>query len=327
MDYPQNCKLQSTLQITNPDQQNLTFNLQEMKYPFVFTIITSFFLSSAGLAQKADLRYTITRKDSTALLITVAFSGNTSGSSVLHLPNEWASQKNLSYAVADLKVRSANTTLTPTDKPGTYTVRYRQGALVVFSYLLRKDWTGALRYPLYFRLVIQHDLFYFEGYSGLVYPELPDTARVRCRLTYQGFNKNDFVGNSFYANKTDGEVTVSLSNLLKSKPLAHLLFGDPIHRTDTLKIEKMSDLGFDYQASKREGKIQGLEAASNAAKAGLAENMPLTDQCSIWSNNTEKPAKVGVVKDGKEVLINYMPVAQVDRQTPQFTVSPLYRDR
>lgn len=496
----------------------------------------------------------------------------------MHLPKEWAGQQTLYGAVSELKTLSVQTAVTPADQPDRYTIRYRPGAAVKFSYVLHKDWAGPLRYPLYFRPVVQRDLFYFDGHSGLVYPDPSDTAQVRCRLTYKGFHNNEFIGNSFYANHTDGWFTVSLNNLLNSvfcagnfrsktirvrghqvviavagKPaftddeafsgisqiilaerrfwndagpnyylttflplydqgntggtayyhafslfqsadlglaenllpiiaheyfhnwlglglkmpepdepykwfsegfteyysykvlwqtgilskqdflarintylkayflspyfdlpnqqligrywesselkllsyrrglvlaflldnritekqhkslddllrllyaesgpgmtfseqrfgnlvisysdrntlaainqanaghneqLTRLLFTDPVYRMDTLKVNKMFDLGFDYQASKRIGKVQGLEAGSHAAKAGLAEHMPLTDQCSIWFNDTEKPAKIGVVKDGKNQLIEYIPVAVVDRRIPQVMVSSVHR--
>jgi len=550
-----------------------------MRCRFIFISILIFF-SINSFAQKPDLAYTIARKDTTALHIIVSFTGNRSGSSILHLPKEWASQQDLYRAVSTLKALSVQTTILATDNPDSYTIRYRPGTKVIFSYVLRKDWSGALRYPLYFRPVIQHDLFYFDGYSGLVYPDLSDTAHIRCRLTYKGFNQDDFIGNSFYAKKTDGRVILSLGNLLNSifcagnfrsktinvkgrqvvialtgkpaftddeafssisriilaerhfwddagpdyylttflplydqgntggtayyhafslfqsadqgisgsllpmiaheyfhnwlglglkmpepdepykwfsegfteyysykillktgiitekdfiarintyvkeyflspyfnlpsqgligkywessglkllsyrrglvlaflldnrikekklrslddllralytesrpamtfsndlfntlvrdysdqetltainqanagnnQPLSQLLFQDPVYPTDTLKVEKLFDLGFDYQVSKAAGKIKGLEAGSNAAKAGLVENMPLTDQYSIWFNNVDKPAKIGVVDHGKEELIEYMPVTKLDRSIPQFTVRSTDRGR
>lgn len=549
-----------------------------MRYSLLFTLILSLYFSLNGFAQKNDLTYTLARKDSTSLHITVSFTGNRSGSSILHLPNGWASQQDLYKSVSGLTPLSLQTRISPTDKSDSFTIWYKPGTKVIFRYVLRKDWSGALRYPLYFRPVIQPDLFYFDGYSGLVYPDLADTAHIRCRLTYQGFNKADFAGNSFYANKKDGGFTVSLGNLLNSifcggkfrsktinikghqiivaltgKPaftdeeafssiariilaerhfwndagpdyylttflplydqgntggtayyhafslfqsadegisgnllpmiaheyfhnwlglglkmpepdepykwfsegfteyysykvllqtdiisqeefltkvnaylkgyflspyfnlpdqelvgrywesselkllsyrrglvlaflldsrikektgrslddllralyakcsptmifsnklfadlvvsycdqpalaavnqansgnnqsLTNLLFAIP--GTDTLKVQKLFDLGFDFQASRATGKIKGLEAGSHAAKAGLTENMPLTAQYSIWFGDTDKPAKIGVLRDGKEILIEYRPVAEVDRPVPQIRVSAVNQGR
>jgi len=551
-----------------------------MRYSSIYILTTVLCYSLNCFAGKTDLTYTIARRDSTRLFITVSFTGNRNGSSILHLPNEWAGQQNLYHAISALKALSANATITPTDQPNSYVIRYEPGKRVVFGYVLHKDWTGVLRYPLYFRPVIRRDLFYFEGYSGLIYPELADTAHIRCRLAYKRFNKDEFIGNSFYANKRDGRFTVSLSDLRNSifcagkfrsktinlnghqlvialtgtpaftddkafssisriilaerhfwndagpnyyfitflplydqgntggtayyhafslfqsaglgiygnllpmiaheyfhnwlglglkmpepdepykwfsegfteyysykvlwqtgvfskadflskinaylkdyflspyfnmpsqqltgrywesselkllsyrrgfvlaylldtriaekghkslddllrelyarsapsmtfsnelfsalalsysdrytlnaidranagdnEPLTHLLFAGANYHTDTLKVEKMFDLGFDFQASKAAGKVKGLEAGSNAAKAGLAENMPLTDKYSIWFNNTDEPAKIGVVNNGKELLIEYIPVIEVDRRIPQIGMSSVDEGR
>ena len=64
----------------------------------------------------------------------------------------------------------------------------------------------------------------------------------------------------------------------------------------------------------------GLTAGSNAAKAGLIENMKLTDKLSVWFNNTEKPAVIGVTDSGKEKLIQYIPVLNVDKNIPQIVL-------
>lgn len=541
-----------------------------MKQLCIFLLFASLLFTLTCRAQKPDLHYTLTKKDSTTLAITVAFTGNSKGNTILHLPNTWASQTDLYKAVSAITALSSGTSITPTPDPDHFAVQYQPRSRVVFSYQLHKDWTGRLRYPLYFRPVITPGFFYFDGYSGLVYPDLADTTNIHCTLAYEGFSKDDFIGNSFFANKKNGQLIVSLSNLLNSifcagdfrsktikikghqivvaltgKPaftdkeafssisriilaerrfwndagpdyyfttflplydqgntggtayyhafslfqstdqglsenllpmiaheyfhnwlglglkmpepdepykwfsegfteyysykilwqtgiiskedflrkinayirnyflspyfnlpnrkligrywesselkllsyrrglvlaflldnrimenrhqslddllrslyvesspsmtfsnklfgslvlsysdqhtldaidqanagnngqLAHLLFADPIYRMDTLKVEQMFDLGFDYQASKAAGKVKGLEAGSNAAKAGLTENMQLTDKYSIWFNNTQKPAMVGVIDHGKAKLIEYLPVTKVDRLVPQ----------
>ena len=539
---------------------------------------TLFLLISLGFSlvcsgQKTDLSYTLSRKDSTTLKVKVAFTGDATGHTALHLPDKWASQQSLFKAVSGLTALSPATVISATDRRDKYTIRYKPGMKVVFSYLLHKDWEGPLKYPLYFRPVINADYFYFEGYSGLVYPGLADTAHIHCRLSYEGFSKDDFIGNSFYANATEGKFTVSQENLLnavfcagkfrskttkvaghrivvaltgklafsddtafssitniiraerrfwndkgpdyyftlflplydqgntggtahyhafslfqsvgldlksnllpmiaheyfhnwlglglkmpepdepykwfsegfteyysfkilfqtgliskdeflsringylkdyylspyfnmaaqkligrywesselkllsyrrglilaflidsrireksygslddllrdlyrESSPsmifsnvlfsrlirsycgpstamavdkandgdnnrLTALLFGGRLYQADSLQVDKVFDLGFDWQASRKAGKITGLEVESNAAKAGLVSGMKLTDRLSVWFNNTRKPAVIGVEQDGKEKVIEYIPVLQVDKIIPQMKV-------
>ena len=541
-----------------------------MKYLFLLLIL---FFSLTCLASEADLSYTISRKDSTTLLVKVAFTGNGKGNTILHLPNEWASQHALYTAISDITAISKHTVVKPTGRPDIYSINYSPGRQVIFSYLLHKDWPGELKYPLYFRSVIQPDFFYFEGYSGIVYPELSDTTHIKCHIAYKGFVKDDFIGNSFFSNKKEGSFTVSQDDLLNSifcagkfrskttivnghqlvvaltgkpafsdkavfssivkiilaerrfwndagpdyyltiflplydqgntggtahyhafslfqsadlgltgnllpmiaheyfhnwlglglkmpapdepykwfsegfteyysyrilyetgiisekdffkkvnaylrdyflspyfslanqeligrywenselkllsyrrgfveafmlnsqisekheksldellrelylrsfparifsnklfdnlvckysdqktltainqsnvgdnKPLARLLFTNQYYQMDTLKVDKVFDLGFNYEASKAAGKIVGLTAGSNAAKAGLAENMKLSNKYSIWFGNTEKPAMIGVIEHGQEKSIQYIPQLRVDKRIPQLII-------
>lgn len=549
-----------------------------MKLLSLFTFIATLFLSTICRAQKPELSYTFSRGDSTTLRIEVTFTGNNTGSTLLHLPNEWANQKSLYKAISDIKAISPQTAIEPTDKPDVYQINYKSGAPVSFSYLLHKDWHGPLKYPLYFRPVIQRDFFYFEGYSGLVYPELADTTKIKCHLFYKGFAKDDFIGSSFFANASEGRFTVGLSDLLnsifcagkfrsktfgdkgheivvaltgspafndedafsdiskiilaerhfwndngpayyftlflplydqgntggtahyhafslfqsvelglsgnllpmiaheyfhnwlglglqmpepdepykwfsegfteyyaykmlnglgivtekeflaqtnakikdyflspyfgidskaligrywenseikvlsynrgfvqaflldsriaekshrsldellhklyqksapsmifsthlfdglvkrysdqqtiaaiklanegKNEALTQLLFTSKRYQTDTLNVDKVFDLGFDYVASKATGKVIGLTAGSNAAKAGLVENMQLTGKYSIWFNNTEKPALIGVKTNGEEKFIQYIPLLNVDKHIPQIAEKNLNR--
>jgi predicted metalloprotease with PDZ domain len=187
-----------------------------MKLRFLYTFINVLSLSLVCQANEADLSYTLSRKDSTTLQVEVTFTGTNPGHTLLYLPNEWASQKSLYKAISAITAISPNTAIEPTEKPYIYNISYRPGKKVAFSYLLHKDWSGPLKHPLYFRPVIQSDYFYFEGYSGLVYPKLSDTTHIKCRLIYSGFAKDDFIGNSFFANTKAGNFTVGLDDLLNS---------------------------------------------------------------------------------------------------------------
>jgi predicted metalloprotease with PDZ domain len=103
------------------------------------------------------------------------------------------------------------------------------------------------------------------------------------------------------------------ANTLLTNILAHSVH----YKFQMVAVNKIFDLGFDYASSRQAKKIVGLKAGSNAEKAGLAENMEITNRFSIWTNDTEKPAKVEVIKDGKKVWLQYIPSAEVKLYVPQ----------
>ena len=172
---------------------------------------------SVHALSRPGLSYVFTRKDSSALSITLIFSGNSKGTSRLLLPTEWAGQQKLYHSVSELKALSRATRLLPTDTPWVYTVSYPPGTnKVIISYTLRQDWSGPLRNPQYFRAVIGSDAFYFPGYSGLVYPEISREKLLDCRVTYRGFPTKDFLGNSFFAESKSRRFQASIADLRNS---------------------------------------------------------------------------------------------------------------
>jgi len=164
-------------------------------------------------AKTAVLSYSFTRVDSASVLVKLAFTGNKTGVTTLLLPKQWASQDNLYTAVTNLRALTKHATVNATDTAWQYMVKHKPGAKVVISYILHKDRQGALRYPLYFRPVIEKDFIYFEGYSALVYPDIEDTVPVKCRLSFTGFPGGAFTGNSFFAGRPSGTFTATLAQL------------------------------------------------------------------------------------------------------------------
>jgi predicted metalloprotease with PDZ domain len=188
-----------------------------MKPLFVTTIVLSILTNYLFAKSKpVNLDYILQRKDSTSLLITVSFKGNKAGKTVLHLPDDWAGQHMLYKAVSMLHALSKATFTDTTLQPDNYIVRYRPGSVVTIAYNLSQGWSGPFKYPFYSRPVIRANLFYFEGYSGLAYPDLAESHAIRCKITYQGFAKEEFKGNSFFSNQRSGTFMSSIRELRNS---------------------------------------------------------------------------------------------------------------
>lgn len=181
-------------------------------------IIISFCLTvNLAKAKSTYLEYTFQRRDSTSLQITLSFTGDKSGTTLLHLPNEWAGQVMLYKCISKITVISKGSSVAATDKPYEYLIKSSPGSKVTLTYILSKDWTGPVKYPFYFRPVIAQDHFFFEGYSGIAYPDIADSVAVKCKISYVGFKKNTFFGNSFFAGKPSNVfITSSINNITNS---------------------------------------------------------------------------------------------------------------
>jgi len=203
------------------------------------------------LAQErpVELDYQIQKKDDTSLLITLSFAGNKTGTTLLHLHNKANGQRNLYKAISQLRALSKKTSVDSTSSPDAYLIRYAPGKKIILSYVLSQDRGGSLKKPVYARLIVQKDIFYFDGYSGLVYPDVADSVSISCKISYGGFSNGDFKGNSFFINKDGGNFIVSHHDLMNS------LFCAGNYNTKTIKIGDhqiiMAELGTQIQSGER----------------------------------------------------------------------------
>jgi predicted metalloprotease with PDZ domain len=66
------------------------------------------------------------------------------------------------------------------------------------------------------------------------------------------------------------------------------------------------DLGFDFEASRRDGIVTGVRESSNAFGAGLRDGQKITGW-SVYHGNPDKQVKLGVVDNGEKKTIIYLP--------------------
>lgn len=120
----------------------------------------------------------------------------------------------------------------------------------------------------------------------------------------------------------DSITLAAINNTLEGKndSLTNILINSKAYKIQLQRIDKVFDLGFNFAASQKAKKIVGLKKGSNAETAGLIEGMDITNGFSIWNNNTEKPAKVQVIRNGIKEWIEYFPVAESNIQVPQIII-------
>jgi predicted metalloprotease with PDZ domain len=126
------------------------------------------------------LRYTFTPNFATSspsLHVVLTFQGSDAGSSKLILPTMWAGQRDLFNAIHNLKSDDSRT--------------------VKISYDLVNDWTGPLRHPKEFRVVIQRTHVILNGQNGLIHPEIGQTDQVETTFRWRKLPRSWIVASSF----------------------------------------------------------------------------------------------------------------------------------
>lgn len=77
------------------------------------------------------------------------------------------------------------------------------------------------------------------------------------------------------------------------------------------------DLGLDYAASRKAGRVVGVDSDGPAFKAGLRDDQVLSGRVSVYDGQTHKPAIFTVQTDAGPKAIEYYPIGKTVR-TPQF---------
>lgn len=155
---------------------------------------------TAAAEQPVILRYTF-RPDFAAsgpsLHVVLTFRGSQDGKSKLILPTTWAGERDLFNAIHNLRSVNSTTSIVTTGDDGLRILRYPPKSTVSISYDLMNDWTGSLRHPKEFRVVVENTHAIFNGQNGLVHPEIDQTRQVQTYFRWRGLPKNWIVASSF----------------------------------------------------------------------------------------------------------------------------------
>jgi hypothetical protein len=150
------------------------------------------------------LRYTFTQHFATSgpsLHVVLTFQGLEAGNSKLILPTTWAGQRELFNAIHNLKSEDSSTAIKTGDSDGERILQYPPNRMVRISYDLVNDWTGPLRHPKEFRVVVQDTHAVFNGQNGLVHPQIGQTDQVEANFRWNKLPRNWVVASSFGTSK------------------------------------------------------------------------------------------------------------------------------
>jgi predicted metalloprotease with PDZ domain len=135
-----------------------------------------------------------------ALRVTLEFEGGPQGKVNIELPSEWAGQQHLEKSIAELKVISSDTTIVETESLTKRELQFRPSSPVRLSYLLVKDWDGALNSGTRFRADLSPDYFHIIGLTSLIHPELGDLTTVDVHFDWQRLPLTWSLATSFGSN-------------------------------------------------------------------------------------------------------------------------------
>jgi predicted metalloprotease with PDZ domain len=155
---------------------------------------------TAAAEQPTILHYTFKPEfaaSGPSLHVVLTFRGLQDGNSKLILPTTWAGERDLFNAVHNLKSANSTTKIVTTGDDGVRILRYPPKSMVSISYDLMNDWTGSLRHPKEFHVVIENTHAIFNGQNGLVHPELDQTMQVQTYFRWRGLARNWIVASSF----------------------------------------------------------------------------------------------------------------------------------
>jgi predicted metalloprotease with PDZ domain len=116
--------------------------------------------------------------------VDVEFRGERGGRTRIAGPTSWAGEEHLEDAISELTADPGVTI--GSDDAGERMLTHRPGAWIHLHYVLRQDWPGPLRYPLFHRVVIDDRRVVFNQSTGLIYPEHAPGAGVVLQYQWSG---------------------------------------------------------------------------------------------------------------------------------------------
>lgn len=129
--------------------------------------------------------------------VDVDFRGDRSGVTRLEMPTSWGGEDSLWKAIVEFDA-GPGVTLGPLID-GVRMAGHLPGAHVHLHYVLRQDWTGPLRYPLYHRVIVDSSRVIFNQSNALVFPDRTSSATPVLQIRWTGLPRTWRILTSFGA--------------------------------------------------------------------------------------------------------------------------------
>ncbi len=164
----------------------------------------------------------ITHDGPPRLQIDLRFDGDAGGSTLLYLPDQWASEAALYKAVRRLQVVSPGATLADTGNPAIKRITHAAGRPVHVRYELAQDFDGPIRTQAKYRPLLQPSYFHVIGHGMWVLPawgkpgESGEADRLNVTLRWHGLPAGWTLANSFGAQQPEQRFEAGREQLLSA---------------------------------------------------------------------------------------------------------------
>jgi predicted metalloprotease with PDZ domain len=152
------------------------------------------------------LEYTFTPDISSPkpiLHVEMTFAGNDSGIATIVLPTTWAGERDLFKSIQNIHSLDPDCKVNSTASPASLLMQCPPGHNFRIVYDLASDWTGELRHPKEFRVLVKESHLIFNGQNGLVHPKIDQNAQVRVGFRWKNLPDGWKVASSFGSNRSE----------------------------------------------------------------------------------------------------------------------------
>lgn len=156
------------------------------------------------------------------LRVDLRFDGNASGSTLLYLPDQWASETALFKAVRNLRAISPGATLADTDNPAIKKLSHGAAQPLHVQYELVQDFSGPIATAMKYRPLVQPGYFHLIGHGTWVLPawgkpgDSGEADRLKVTLRWHALPAGWTLANSFGAEQLEQRFDAQREQLLSA---------------------------------------------------------------------------------------------------------------
>ena len=180
-------------------------------YISLFSLMLLTVIPVAAGPRPKPLKISVERGGGGSFNVAVTFRGESDGSTVLNLPNEWGGQAELFKLIQSLRVQNAS--IAETDKSHVKTLAHDPNAEITVSYRVVQDFIGPFRNAVRYRPVAAADHFHWIGNTVFILPAGEDSEKVAFELEWKNFPSAWTIANSFGVDQRRQKVETTLGEL------------------------------------------------------------------------------------------------------------------
>jgi len=135
--------------------------------------------------------------------VVMFFNATDSTHTIIKLPTEFGSEKDLYKAVKDIRVISPQGVSVDSVAPGVVAIGpLEPNSTVELLYTIKQDWEGPMVYPRNYRAVINQNYMHFTGYALFSVPEYLAKSDIDVSVNWKSIPQSWKIANSFSAEET-----------------------------------------------------------------------------------------------------------------------------